>query len=158
MSQFEPNQEEVTSRRLFLGGVFAFLASVALIALGSFRFLVPNVIYGKNQRFKIGVPKDFPDKQATYLPEQQIFIVRDGETFMALSSVCTHLGCAVRTDPDKQGFFFCPCHGSKFKPDGTNYAGPAPKPLSAYEISMNNQGELVVDKRVQISPKEKYHI
>ena len=157
MSQIEPNPEEVTSRRLFIGGVFAFLTSIVLMALGAFRFVVPNVLYGKNQRFKAGSPKDFPDKQATYLPEEQVFIVRDGDAFLALSGVCTHLGCAIRTDPDKPGFF-CPCHGSKFKADGKNYAGPAPKPLQAFEISMNNQGELVVDKRTEVSPKEKYHI
>ena len=157
MSQSEPGQEELHSRRFFLGGIFAFLTSIGLIALGAFRFVVPNVLYGKNKWFKIGSPKDFPDKQATYLPEQQVFIVRDGDTFMALSAVCTHLGCAVRTDPDKPGFF-CPCHGSRFKPDGTNYAGPAPKPLEAYEISMGNSGELIVDKRTLISPKDKYRI
>ena len=87
MSQIEPNPEEVTSRRLFIGGVFAFLTSIVLMALGAFRFVVPNVLYGKNQRFKAGSPKDFPDKQATYLPEEQVFIVRDGDAFLALSGV-----------------------------------------------------------------------
>ena len=157
MSQSDRSADDLQSRRFFLGGMFAFFTSICLIALGAFRFVVPNVLYGKNQRFKAGLPKDFPDKQATYLPDQQVFIVRDGNTYMALSAVCTHLGCAVRTDPDKPGFF-CPCHGSRFKPDGTNYAGPAPKPLEAYEISMGNMGELVVDKRTLVSPKEKYHI
>lgn len=157
MSQVERSAEEVQSRRFFIGGLFAFLTSVVLIALGAFRFLVPNVLYGKNQRFKAGFPKDFPDKQATYLPDQQVFIVRDGDSFMALSAVCTHLGCTVRTDPDRPGFF-CPCHGSRFKSDGTNYAGPAPKPLEAYEISMGNVGELIVNKRTLVSPKEKYRV
>jgi len=157
MSQVEPSAEESQSRRFFIGGLFAFLTSMALIALGAFRFVVPNVLYGKNQRFKIGVPKDFPDKQATYLPEQQVFIVREGDSFAALSAICTHLGCTIRADPDHPGFF-CPCHGSHFRPDGTNYSGPAPKPLEAYEISMSNLGELIVDKRTLVSPKEKYRV
>jgi cytochrome b6-f complex iron-sulfur subunit len=157
MSQVEPTSEEIQSRRFFIGGLFAFLTSMCLIALGAFRFVVPNVLYGKNQRFKAGMPKDFPDKQATYLPDQQVFICRDGDTFMALSAVCTHLGCTIRNDPDHPGFF-CPCHGSKFKPDGTNYSGPAPKPLEAYEISTGNTGELIVDKRTLVSPKEKYRV
>ena len=157
MSQIEPNADDLRSRRFFLGGAFAFLTSTILIALGAFRFVVPNVLYGKNQRFKAGLPKDFPDKQATYLPEQQVFVVRDGNSFVALSAVCTHLGCTIRTDPDRPGFF-CPCHGSHFREDGTNYSGPAPKPLEAYEISMGNQGDLVIDKRTLISPKEKYRI
>ena len=157
MSHVEPNSDEVQSRRFFVGGVFAFLTSMGLIVLGAFRFVVPNVLYGKNQRFKVGLPKDFPDKQATYLPEQQVFIVRDGNSYAAMSAVCTHLGCTIRTDPDRPGFF-CPCHGSRFKPDGTNYAGPAPKPLEAYEISVSNLGELVVDKRTLVSPKERYRV
>jgi cytochrome b6-f complex iron-sulfur subunit len=157
MSQSEPTAEEVASRRFFLGGVLAFLASAAMIALGAFRYVVPNVQYGKNQRFKVGMPKDFPDKAATYIPDHQVFIVRDGDSFVALTSVCTHLGCSIRTDPDKPGFF-CPCHGSRFRPDGTNYAGPAPRPLQAYEISLGNQGELIVDKRTEVSPKEKFQL
>ena len=157
MSQTDPSGEQLQSRRFFIGGIAAFLTSVVLMALGAVRYVFPNVEYGKNQRFKAGKPKDFQDKTATYLPDQKVFIVRDGETFLALSAVCTHLGCTVRTDPDHPGFF-CPCHGSHFKPDGTNYSGPAPKPLEAYEISLGNLGDLVVDKRTLISPKEKFRV
>lgn len=157
MPRSDRTPDEIQSRRFFLGGVFAFLASAGMIAVGAFRYVVPNVQYGRNQRFKAGMPKDFPDKTATYLPDQRVFIVRNGDTFMALSAVCTHLGCTVRTDPDRPGFF-CPCHGSHFKPDGTNYSGPAPRPLEAYEISLGNLGELIVDKRTLISPKETFKL
>src|SRR5579859_5685224 len=112
MSQSEINHDQVQSRRFFMGGLLAFFASAAMIAVGAFRFVVPNVQYGKNERFKAGMPKDFPDKVATYLPDQRVFIYRDGDSFMALSAVCTHLGCTIRTDPDHPGFF-CPCHGSR---------------------------------------------
>ncbi len=157
MPRSESNVDNTQTRRVFIGGIAAFLTACGLIFVGAFRYVIPNVQYGKRERFKAGMPKDFPDKQATYLPDQQVFMVRDGDYFIVLSAVCTHLGCAVRSDPDHPGFF-CPCHGSRFRPDGTNYAGPAPKPLEAYEVSLGNVGELIVDKRTLVSPKERFRI
>jgi menaquinol-cytochrome c reductase iron-sulfur subunit len=42
--------------------------------------------------------------------------------------------------------FACPCHGSKYYGDGTNYEGPAPKPLAHYKLEISPEdGQLVVD-------------
>ncbi|MHB8636418.1 MAG: QcrA and Rieske domain-containing protein [Fimbriimonadaceae bacterium] len=155
MQESSVNRDEVRSRRFFLAGLITFITSFGLVVLGSLRFIVPNVQYGKPLRFKVGMPADFPDNTATYIPEQQIFIVRSGNTYLALSATCTHLGCTVRPNDAKPGFF-CPCHGSRFDPNGTNIAGPAPKPLEAYEVSMGNAGELIVDKRTVVSRKDRF--
>jgi cytochrome b6-f complex iron-sulfur subunit len=158
MSQPDNSTEARRSRRVFLTGVGVFGLTVIGAAVGLFRFLIPNIEYGKPKRFKVGMPKDFPDKTATYLPDEKLFVVREGDTFMALSAVCTHLGCTVRANNAGDGGFLCPCHGSKFLSDGTNTTGPAPKPLEAYELSLGNSGELIVDMRTLVSRKEKLHI
>lgn len=51
----------------------------------------------------------------------------DGELF-AVSAVCTHLGCKVHWNSVETSWD-CPCHGSRFRPDGTVIEGPAIAPL-----------------------------
>jgi Rieske Fe-S protein len=45
------------------------------------------------------------------------------EDFIALSSVCPHLGCQVHWESQNQRFF-CPCHNGTFDPQGIATAGP----------------------------------
>ena len=52
--------------------------------------------------------------------------------------------------------FHCPCHGSKFYGDGTNYAGPAPRPLDWVKIEVSPEdGKLVVDLGKKVSQNYK---
>jgi cytochrome b6-f complex iron-sulfur subunit len=75
------------------------------------------------------------------------------EGFYAVSAVCTHLGCVTQWKPDAE-MIACPCHGSKFKADGTKIEGPAPRPLPHFSISLTADGELLVDKLQNIKPAQ----
>jgi len=113
-------------------------------------FFYPKVLFEPSPRFTVGEPKSFPENSVTKLKSRSIFIVRDGDSFKALSVVCTHLGCAVEFSKEKN-IFECPCHGSKFYRNGVNFAGPAPKPLNHFEMVMDYSGRLIVDKSKTVS-------
>lgn len=62
--------------------------------------------------------------------------------FIALSAVCTHLGCIVEWRP-RERIFFCPCHGGKFSPEGKVLAGPPPRPLPSYRITVRKDQVII---------------
>lgn len=143
------------SRRDFLG--LAALGSAVLSALGvlvgTLRVFKPNVRYEESRRFKIGKPGTFPVGTVKQLVEEKAFIFADDDGLYAISSVCTHLGCIVyKTDWG----FQCPCHGSRYDKDGKVIRGPAPRPLSWYEISQHEDGSLVVNEDEVVSMGTKY--
>jgi menaquinol-cytochrome c reductase iron-sulfur subunit len=140
-------------------GAGAGVTAIASQAVASLRSLVPNVSYDAPTTVKLGAPSEFPDG-LKFLPDERLFVFRDGNTFHAVSAVCTHLGCTVRAEalssPQTAEVggapmrlthrFLCPCHGSEYRGDGSNVAGPAPKPLAWYRLSIApDDGQLVVD-------------
>ena len=137
--------------RLTLGWLASAFAVVASTA-GTVRFLVPNVLFEPSQRFKAGKPDDFPDGSVTFMEDERVFLVRKGNTFRCLSSICTHLGCTVnRSDVG----YHCPCHGSVFDEQGAVKGGPAPRGLDWFEVSLSKDKRLLVDKSQRVAP-DKY--
>lgn len=61
-----------------------------------------------------------------------------GELF-ACSPVCTHMGCKVRWNSVETSWD-CPCHGSRFRPDGTVIEGPALAPLRRKALKLEGGG------------------
>lgn len=63
----------------------------------------------------------------------------------ALCTVCTHLGCTVQFDPQKENIF-CACHGGVYNATtGANISGPPPKPLTLFHVVVA-QGKAVVTR------------
>ncbi len=71
-----------------------------------------------------------------------VVVIRTDKGFVAMSAVCTHLGCLVEFDSVKRGIH-CPCHAATFDLDGKVLGGPAPRPLPMYAVS-EVQGKVFV--------------
>lgn len=148
-------EDDEVSRRQFF--VKLGLGSVALAACGTavfgYQYLSPNVLYEPSPVVNAGKPDRYPADSVTLDPENAIYIVRAPEGFYALAAVCTHLGCLTAWKPDS-GIIACPCHGSKFRRDGTKIEGPAPRPLPWLRTWLSDDGELMVDRSTVVSERQ----
>ena len=138
---------ENKNRRDFLVklGIGAGGVGIGTQAAASRRSLLPNVSYDAPTTVKVGLPADFPDGMK-FLPEQRLFVFREGKVFHAVSAVCTHLGCsptlrlgdsALNAELQAPGGFFCPCHGSRFDLAGRvvkNVPAPTNLDIPAYRF------------------------
>lgn len=100
------------------------LITLPLVAAGLWRFLTPK---GIRKPVLLRLPlADLPAGGALVFRQERIAVMREGSSIIALSLVCTHLGCTVSVTPEGM---ICPCHGSRFDRSGTVLAGPAERPL-----------------------------
>lgn len=127
---------------------FGLLGSGILSAFSNLVFIKPRATYGEPQRFLIGKPDDFPPGTRLALEARRVCVVREGDKLAAISTTCTHLGCIVSAAGTG---FNCPCHGSRYDTDGNVTAGPAPKPLAWYKVSLAPNGEIEIDKDTEIA-------
>ena len=134
-------------RQLSWSGIAMFVGSSFV---GAARLFLPRTIFEPPSRFKAGLPDDFtPGTVSAKFQEQyRVWIVRkeDG-TFLALKAECTHLGCTPAWLSSLKKFK-CPCHGSGFKMGGLNFEGPAPRPLDRVKITLEADGQLLVDRAI----------
>ena len=66
---------------------------------------------------------------------QKIAVHRDDEGHIyERSAVCTHLGCIVAWNNAEKSWD-CPCHGSRFSPQGAVLNGPANAPLAEVQLA-----------------------
>lgn len=152
----EPNAEQMSRRRLLAWLTGTGVCGSALVAaFSNLVFIKPRATYGQPNRFSIGKPDDYPPGSRMTLDARRICVVRDGNKVAAISTTCTHLGCIVAAS---ETGFACPCHGSRYDQDGAVTGGPAPKNLPWFQVQMAPNGELEVDKDVEIEPGTYYNV
>ncbi|HTY59128.1 MAG TPA: Rieske (2Fe-2S) protein [Bacteroidota bacterium] len=109
-----------------LGMVLQYITPVA--ARGS---LKESVLVGKEGDFASGSVK------IVRVGKDPVLLIHTtGGQFRALSARCTHLGCVVQYQDSPTPHFGCNCHGSQFDMNGVNIAGPAPRPLPPYRVTL----------------------
>jgi cytochrome b6-f complex iron-sulfur subunit len=146
--------------RIGWGGIGLFLW---MSFIGFIRSAFPRVLFLPPATFKAGFPSDYVIGEVSdkYIQDERVWIIREEEGIYCIFAKCTHLGCTPRwlAAEDK---FKCPCHGSGFYRSGLNFEGPAPRPLDRFEISVGEDGQLVVDKakifkmQAGMEPDEEY--
>ena len=159
----ELTRREALSRGLAVAGWGAFAVALGTGAIETVNFFFPRVRFQPPSTFRIGTPDGFvssaeqPDTYGVLLvderwkPTQRFFVVRERDHIYAVSARCAHLGCTVNWFAD-QRIFKCPCHGSEYHSNGTNFAGPAPRPLDRFRIELSVDGQLIVDTGIIYSP------
>jgi cytochrome b6-f complex iron-sulfur subunit len=63
-----------------------------------------------------------------------VLVIRTDKSFVAVSAVCTHLGCLVEFNAGTRKII-CPCHAAGFDLDGEVTNGPPPRALAKFTAS-----------------------
>ena len=119
-----------------LGGLGVLIGAAS--AWPIFRFLSP--ISGGSGNDQVLVPRsEIVTGKAhffDYRGKPAVLLQPTPGNFVALSAVCTHLGCVVAWQ-DQAKEFLCPCHGGRFSADGQVLGGPPPKPLENLVVELD---------------------
>ncbi|HEX7771380.1 MAG TPA: Rieske 2Fe-2S domain-containing protein [Pyrinomonadaceae bacterium] len=109
------------------------------------RFFLPRSILEPSSIFRIGSPNDYALGVDTKWQQQyRIWVTRTSDRLFVIYARCTHLGCT----PDwkaSENKFKCPCHGSGYDSEGINFEGPAPRPMDRAKVTLDAEGQIVVD-------------
>jgi len=136
----------LSSRRTFLSALLG--TGVGLLVSGFaysiFRYLAPLKSQSSSQKvtFKESEIAAGGAKFIEYDGKSAVVVRLKNGSIAAFSAVCTHLGCVVQWQKDKDQFL-CPCHAGLYNSDGAVISGPPPKPLPKLKIEINN-GVIIV--------------
>ncbi len=150
------SEEKELSRRGFLSVVIWAIGGLISLGMGipAVAYIVGPAIQGKQTqnwirlgssgKVELGIPTLFKvkvERKTGWIQNEEELsiytITEDGRDFVAMSNICTHLGCRVRWVAD-QGEFFCPCHNGVFDKTGKVVSGPPPRPLDRFEVKIEN--------------------
>jgi cytochrome b6-f complex iron-sulfur subunit len=66
-----------------------------------------------------------------------VLVINTPDGYKALSATCTHLGCIVFWNEQRQ-VIACPCHQAYFNTNGAVISGPPPAPLATYRVQVED--------------------
>ena len=153
-----PDEKSGLTRRQFLSRAWWAASGLLVVeATGGFvASLWPKLKAGSfGSKFSIATVEEaraMPVGTITYFREQRFYLSRVESGFLALYRKCVHLGCVVpwaaddasEDDLAANGRFSCPCHGGIYDRYGLVRAGPPPRPLDLFPITIED-GEVMVD-------------
>jgi cytochrome b6-f complex iron-sulfur subunit len=151
-------QKEHINRRSFLKRAWAWIGTIAALEFAAITFnmfspgkkrTVSNPAFIKTA----GLVDEIVPGTVLPFKNGQFYLVRyaDGG-FLALSLICTHLGCSINWNSEKDQFM-CPCHASAFDNKGNVISPPAPRALDTYKVIIQD-GEVKVDTSRKIRRKK----
>lgn len=132
-------------RRRFLNGAWKVLgvALVAEAAWTSYDLLRPAPAAGFGGVVDAGSVSDFlTEGTVQYSLNGRFYITQYQGGLRALYQKCPHLGCKVPWD-ESLAEFRCPCHGSVYNLIGEYEAGPAPRGMDRFAITIQDDHVLV---------------
>ncbi len=153
-----PAEDRGVSRRQFLSRTWwAVAALVGVEAAGGLAaFMWPRLKTGgfgsKISVVSVEEARAMPVGTVAYFRTERFYLSRVESGILALYRKCTHVGCVVPWEADDpseddlaaKGRFNCPCHGAIFDRYGVVHAGPPPRPLDIFPITIEG-GEVIVD-------------
>lgn len=142
-------EAEPIPRRDFLGmaALWSALTTLAFGLLGALRLPRAAVVPSPSRKFRVTLPQGLAPNQPYLPPGRSVAVFRDEQGVYAVSTVCTHLGCIVKSE---NGGFDCPCHGSRFAADGSVLKGPAPKALPWLSVSAAGADTFLIDEATTV--------
>ena len=134
------------TRRAFLGAAsVAGIGYAAALAYPVYRYLASP----SEMALSASAVTEVTLKDAQKLPAGSVLMFKFGtapamlihhadNTWVALTAVCTHLGCTVQYEPQMDRIH-CACHGGVYNPyTGANVSGPPPKPLKLFKVAVSD--------------------
>jgi cytochrome b6-f complex iron-sulfur subunit len=147
MTNSIPHTHSITRKQFLNKLLIVWAAILSLAPLYVFvRYLLPPRISERLlEMMNAGRAADLPMDSARLVKfnKTPVFLTKNQNgQVKALSGICTHLGCVVEFRQDDRRFH-CNCHGSVFEIDGSNVAGPAPRPLQSLRVELKDDNIIV---------------
>ncbi len=136
----------MTNRREFLRKALAVLGLTTAVSFfyALVKYFSPPLELSGATRLVVS-KKDVPlgeAKDIIFNNTPAILVNRPDKGYIALSRVCTHLGCLVDYQKDRKRFL-CPCHAGTYDLAGNVIAGPPPKPLQQFPVKVEGDSVII---------------